>query len=436
MTGEGGPIMYDSKLRPVWVFGTGTKLGAADLKEETGYQPTSTSAKEPVLLWWVGNVKPTGAVTSGKLTVVNEDYRKIATLQAKKPWIISLHDASIVGPDIWVTAYKYMSMSYKGWKGTLYDAGIQEYNLKTGKLLRQWDALKGPGKIPLSRSYQPRPKHGGLWDAYHLNAIQALPDGNMLVSMRNTWSVYLLNPTTGKILWTLGGKKPSFKSSKSARFAWQHDAQLVGSTPTGVGTGVEMSLFNDDCTYITRVACQGPSEGMLLKLNTVSHKATLIKAYRHKPPFKAQFLGSMQVLPKGNALVGWGSPYSYFTEFSKSGKTILDVQWPNKDQSYRALFAPASGSGAWVGTPYYPPLGAAKTKGGKTTVYASWNGATEVAKWEVLAGSGSHLTEVASHSRSGFETKISLKKSYSTYEVEALDSSGHVLPHGTSKSFK
>jgi len=215
--------------------------------------------------------------------------------------------------------------------------------------------------------------------------------------------------------------------AKNAHFAWQHHAQLISGT--GVGTSEKLSVFNDDCTYINRVTCQGPSEGLILNLNTVSGKATRVKGYVHHPPFKAQFLGSMQVLPKGNALVGWGSPYSFFTEFSRSGKTLLDVEWPHKDQTYRALYTQT-----WVGTPGYPPGGAVKKANGKTNVYASWNGATEVAKWKVFAGaSSSHLNLVATHSRSGFETAITLKKSFGAYQVQALDSKGNVL--GTSKTF-
>lgn len=433
MTGEGGPILYDSSLRPVWVRGVGTKVGAANLERET-YQPTG-SQSQPLLAWWQGNVATTGAVSKGEWFFVDEHYHQVATLKARSPWVLSLHDAIIQGPNVWVTAYRHVTGSkYKSWKGTIYDAGIQEYDLKTGKLLYQWDALKGPGQtIPLSASEQPTPHSGGLWDAYHLNSVQPLPSGNILFSLRNTWSVYLLDPKTNKILWTLGGKNSSFKSiAKSAHFAWQHDAQLISGT--GTGTSDKLSVFNDDCTYLSRISCQGPSEGMVLTLNTKAGKATLVKAYQHKPSFKAQFLGSMQVLPNGNALVGWGSPYSYFTEFSKTGSVLLDVQWPGKDQSYRAKFAPASGSGAWVGTPYYPPSGSAKTSGGKSTVYASWNGATQVAGWNVLAGSSaSSLKKVASHGRSGFETAITLKKSYSDYQVQAVDSAGHVL--GTSKTF-
>ena len=79
-------------------------------------------------------------------------------------------------------------------------------------------------------------------------------------------------------------------------------------------------------------------------------------------------------------------------------------------QAYRALL-----TDTWVGTPYYPTSSAAVQ--GTGTVYASWNGATEVAEWEVLAGASTgDLQVVATHGRTGFETAIELAHTYASYE--------------------
>src|SRR5205823_2845984 len=152
----------------------------------------------------------------------------------------------------------------------------------------------------------------------------------------------------------------------------------------------------------------GPSRGLVLKLDTTRYTASLVASYAHSPNLFVAFLGSMQLLPGGNALVGWGSQ-PFFSEYSKSRRQLLDVSFPGKDQSYRALF-----TSSWVGTPSYPPSGAVRTSGGRTTVYASWNGATQVARWAVLGGSSaSRLKRVATKARTGFESSISLgKRSY------------------------
>jgi hypothetical protein len=58
------------------------------------------------MAWWQGVVSSRGITTEGELVVINEHYRTIAALKARRPWVISLHDASISGPNIWVTVYR------------------------------------------------------------------------------------------------------------------------------------------------------------------------------------------------------------------------------------------------------------------------------------------------------------------------------------------
>jgi hypothetical protein len=117
----------------------------------------------------------------------------------------------ISGDDAWVTANKDIPRnlsSYGGaYNGALIDSAVQEYNLRTGQLLRTWDALD---HISPSQSYATLPTNGFPWDAYHVNALQLLGNGTFLVSMRDTWAAYLVNIRTGAIEWTLGGKHSSF----------------------------------------------------------------------------------------------------------------------------------------------------------------------------------------------------------------------------------
>jgi hypothetical protein len=421
-TGQGGPLILDSRARPLWFLPTQGQ--AFDLQQET-YRG------KPVLVFFNGGLgaphqgKPRrNQVGAGAVVIYDEHYRKIATITARSPWQTDLHDASILGGDIWITVVRvvhHVNLTRYGGprNAAVLDVGLQEFQISTGRLIRTWDALNPGGKpnVPLSASEE-RPSNG--WDAYHLNSIQALPDGDLLVSMRNTWEVYLINAATGRIIWTLGGKHSTFTLTHGARFAWQHDARLVDPGRGGQGQDVELTLFNDNNnTYRNH-----PSEGMVLRLDTLTHRARLVHAYRHHPALYAVVLGSMQLLANGNVLVGWGSE-PYFSEYSSSGRKLLDVEWSGTAQSYRTLF-----TDKWVGTPYYPPRGA--VRGG--TVYASWNGATEVARWEVLAGaSTTDLGQVGSHARTGFETAITVGQSYGVYEVRALAANGQVL--GTSKTF-
>ncbi|MCW3019747.1 MAG: putative secreted protein [Solirubrobacterales bacterium] len=138
-------------------------------------------------------------------------------------------------------------------------------------------------------------------------------------------------------------------------------------------------------------------------------------------------MGDTQPLANGNTFVGWGSA-PYFTEYSASGKLLLEAEFPGSDLSYRTMVEP------WVGVPLAAPVGAARKTNGGTTVYASWNGSTQVVSWRVLGGpSAGSMAVVGNAAKAGFETAIPMSQGYASYEVQALDASGRVI--GTSRAF-
>jgi len=168
-------------------------------------------------------------------------------------------------------------------------------------------------------------------------------------------------------------------------------------------------------------------EGLVLKLNIPSHTGSFVTSYTRPHTYNAAYLGNIEQLPNGNVELGWGSQ-PFFSEESKTGKLLLDAVWPVPDQSYRAYVQ------KWVGIPYYAPSGAVRNNGAKATIYASWDGDTQVVGWRVLAGSSANsLKAVATATKSSFETTIPLTSSFKVYKVQALDSHHHVL--GTSSAF-
>ncbi|HEX2703517.1 MAG TPA: MFS transporter [Solirubrobacteraceae bacterium] len=417
MVGQSGPLILNDRLQPVWFKPVPKKYVAANLSLQS-YQG------KPVLAWWQGVVTNIGQTVSGEDVIANQHYRTIATLKGKDGWVLTLHEIVIKGNDAWVTANKNIprNLSKEGgaYNGALIDSAVQEYNLKTGKLLYTWDALK---HIPPSESYATLPTNGFPWDAYHVNSLQLIGNDTFLVSMRDTWAAYLVNIKTGNIEWTLGGRQSSFKFASQAAFQWQHDVVLQPSS--------EVTMFDDHCCQLTGggtyVPATGPSRGLVLKLNQQTHTATLVSQYGQARNENADYMGDVQPLSNGNVFVGWGSR-PFLSEYSKSGKVLLDGYFPGSDLSYRAEVE------SWVGLPLTRPSGAARRANGKTTVYASWNGATQVASWRVLAGpSASRLTVAANTRDSGFQTAIALRSSSGTFELEALSASGRVL--GTSKPF-
>ncbi len=153
--------------------------------------------------------------------------------------------------------------------------------------------------------------------------------------------------------------------------------------------------------------------------------STLVRRYAHPDGIFSDTQGSIQLLPNGNVFVGWGSEPN-FSEFSHEGGLLFSATLPNTYQSYRTFRF------LWSGRPYEGPAIEVEREADKElTVYASWNGATDVAGWQVLAGPGpDRLEPLGSVTRDGFETAIAVHTAEPFVGVRAIDSSGTVM--GTS----
>ncbi len=409
---DGGALVLDSRLRPVW-FRPGS---AQDLKLQR-------FEGKPVLTWWEGKVNRLG-IGTGTLYAADEHYRLVAHLNAARGWSLDPHDAVLSGHDAWVVVLRPVNhvdlRRYGGSKdGMLFDNAVQEYDLRSGRLLRTWDALN-PGRaphVPLSDSVvgaQVPP-----WDPYHINSLQLVGSHGLLVSMRDTSSVYLVDLRSGKIVWTLGGKHSSFRTPRAARFHLQHDVLLH--------RGGIVTMFDNRCCALEgphrAEILYGPTRALVLKLRFKRRAVSLVHQYLHTPPLHSDVWGSLQELANGNVLVGWGAE-PYFSEYNAAGKRLLDMRFEDGNGSYRVL-----STSTWVGMPSYPPSAALQDTGGVKTLYVSWNGATQVAAWQVLVGSSTaHLSVVARKRKIGFETAIRLpNKSFGVVRVKALNTRGRAL---------
>ncbi|KAF1680021.1 hypothetical protein BTW01_09915 [Bacillus sp. SKDU12] len=107
---------------------------------------------------------------------------------------------------------------------------------------------------------------------------------------------------------------------------------------------------------------------------------------------------------------------------------LYDMQFPDQNPSYRAF------KNKWVGLSLYPPsIAVNPLREDAAIVYASWNGSTETAAWQVLAGrKPNKLSEVVTDApRTGFETVILVHSIGPYIQVKALNSSGQTI--GTSQ---
>lgn len=424
LVGEEGVEILSNDGQPVWTHAAGKGEAAVDFEAQT-YEG------KPVLTWWQGHVAvpprftnlPEGSPEPGaRYYVYNDHYKRIKTVVAQEGWTADLHEFKITPRNTALfIAYKTVPVDLTPYggsaEGSVEDAEIQEVSLKTGKLLFKWDMLE---HVPLSESEVAAPP-SGIWDAYHMNSVAELPGGKLLISARNTWAVYEVSRKGGKTVWQLGGKHSSFSMSPNAEFYWQHDARLEGNST--------VTVFDDGCCNLgaTGLApAEQRSHGLVLKLDLAKHTATAERRYFHSPQLYTPSQGDLQRQGNGNALVGWGQ-FPYLSEYSRSGKLVYAASLPEADESYRALRF------SWDGMPLDKPSLAAIRAGGRTKLYMSWNGATQVERWTVLAGASEaalrsgHGQLVARVKRSGFETSAAVAAKGPYFEADAIGAGGRVL---------
>ena len=405
---QAGPLILDDRGQVVW-FDPLETHGVTDFRVQT-YRGAR------VLTWWQGQSDQ--GIGNGHYVILNDRYRQIATVRAGNGLAGDIHEFLITPRNTaLITVYREIPYDLGPWggpaQGTIDEGIVQEIDIATGRVLFEWHSAE---HVDPAESYAPLPEdESAAWDYFHVNSIEPDGSGRLLVSARNTHTVYEIRKRDGKILWRLGGKKSDFRMRPGTRFAWQHDARRRSD-----GT---ISLFDNAASD------PGPatSKALVLRVDEKRRTATLVRRYVHSPPLLATSQGNAQLLPGGHVFVGWGAK-PYATEYDRAGHVLLDLRFGvGRVDSYRAFRS------AWTGAPTTRPAIALRRAGDRTTVYTSWNGATGVARWRILAGSdASHLSPVATVARDGFETHVTVGSDAATFAVEALAADGSVLRRSAS----
>ena len=399
--GSDGPAIFANDGELVW------------LRPDGGPQVTNLHvielAGKPALAWWEGTIN--GGIGTGDVVIADGTYREISRVQAGNGRRADLHEFQLTGRGTALLLADggvpgTAAPGGAGLAGEVMDCAVQEIDLTSRAVLFEWH---GADHVAIDESFVDPPTNptAVIYDYFHANSIEVDHDGTLLVSARNTSTIYKIDRATGSIVWRLGGKRTDFTMGPGATFSWQHDARRQAD-----GT---LTIFDDG-------ASPGHSRAIVLRLDEQAMTATLVRAFEHPAPLLARSQGNMQVLPGGNVLVGWGDA-GYVTEFSSTGEVVFDATYPAAGQSYRNYRA------AWTGSPRELPAAAAVVgPGGAVTAFASWNGATEVAMWDVLAGPTAGALKLAgSVPRSGFETSIPVKGPAQWVQVVARGARGAVL---------
>ena len=206
------------------------------------------------------------------------------------------------------------------------------------------------------------------------------------------------------------GKKSDFEMGPGTRFDFQHDARRLSDGTISIFDNGSL-VFEDGIPKAVEESC-----AIVLELDEREMKASLVREYTHPDGQYADAAGNAQVLPNGNVFVGWGRALA-ISEFAHDGGLVFDARLPPRNRSYRAFRFP------WRGYPTDRPAAAAeRASEEEVKVYASWNGATEVATWEVLTGPRPDgLEPLGSVARDGFETAILARSAEPYVAVQAKD---------------
>jgi hypothetical protein len=420
--GQWGTMISDSAGNLVWFRPAPVGEDAADFRTQL-YQGKNQ------LTWWQGKTITFG-YGLGEDVIADANYRTVSFVKAGNGLMADEHDCLLTSHgSAYVLAYSPVATNLSAVggpaSGIALDGVIQQVDIHTGLVMWEWHSLD---HVAITESYSKPPLPtavNGVFDYFHINSLDIGRHGDLLISARNTWTLYDINSHTGALLWRLAGKRSSFTLGPNVQFAFQHDARWL---PNG-----EISLFDDEGFP----PIKPPSRAEVIKLDLQANTATLAnQLVRTAGPLSTGSQGNAQALPGGGWMVGWGG-LPNMTEFDAQGQILYDAQLPTGEFSYRVYREP------WAAEPTEPPAVLARARAAAVCppgslcpallvrpgeeIYASWNGATTVSFWQVLSGSNaSHLKPVAKKPKSGFETTIAVPPA-NFFQVRALSASGKVL---------
>ncbi|WAC55541.1 arylsulfotransferase family protein [Gordonia sp. SL306] len=315
-------IVVDKAGREVWRYDPPAGQDVSNFR-------TQTYRGKRVLTWWQGET--VGGHGSGADYIADEHGRVIEKLDAGGA-PTDVHEFRLT-PDgrALVTSYHEVDADLTAIggpkNGKMYDAVASVVDVATKRVLMRWSAAQ---HVPLTDSTATDKLPGNdTYDPYHINSIALDPEGDLVISMRDTSTVYDVDIASGAIKWRLGGKRSTFNLGRGVQFAFQHDAEFAGPNT--------IRLFNNNSSGFET---DGLSSVQWIHLNHATHQATLVRNQTHPGNLVAFAMGDAQPIPNGNTLVGWGMA-PHISEFTPSGKMVYDARLPfGTYRAYPANWAP------------------------------------------------------------------------------------------------
>ena len=285
-------------------------------------------------------IRIAGGAWLSRYIILDTSLAPVDTFQCGNGYIADVHDFKLLpnGHAVLIaTDPEPVDMSPYGGDPNAIVLGcvVQEIDASKNVIFqwRSWDY------IPFTDSYYDLTT--STVDYFHQNAVDIDHDGNFLLSSRNLSQIIKIDRNTGNIIWKLGGKDNDFtfinehEENGPTYFSYQHDIAVL---PNGYVT-----LFDNGNQHSPQY-----SRAVEYKLDQVDKTAELVWEYRHSPDIFASAMGSVQRLPDGNTLVGWGGAGSaegnpILTEVHPDKSVAIELSLPAGQTSYRAFRFPWTG---------------------------------------------------------------------------------------------
>ncbi|GAA5068899.1 arylsulfotransferase family protein [Nocardia callitridis] len=293
---------------------------------------TQTYQGKRVLTWWQGST--VAGHGSGADYIADEHGNIIEKISAPGISGSDVHEFRLTEDGrALITSYEEVSADLTAIGGPkdakMFDTVASVVDVASKRVLLRWSAAE---HVPLTDSTEPGLLPGAsTYDPFHMNSIALDPHGDLVISLRNTSTVYDVDIETGEINWQLGGKRSSFALEPGVEFAFQHDAEFADPTT--------LRLFDNNSSGRTTL---GLSDVQWIRLDVDAGRASLLRKQVHPANLTAYAMGNAQTLPNGNTLVGWGSA-AHISEFTPSGQLVYDAALPlGTYRAYLSEWAPSA----------------------------------------------------------------------------------------------
>ncbi|MCB0711487.1 MAG: aryl-sulfate sulfotransferase [Ignavibacteriae bacterium] len=291
--------------------------------------------------------QPTGELSyfnsgSGEYVVLDSTYNTVNTWKMKNGYLTDGHGLQLF-PDGHALMMSYdaqpvdMSQIVPNGDPNAIVTGlvIQELDASKNVLFewRSWDHFKitdAVGAISLTTHEI---------DYVHANALERDRDGHILLSSRHMDEITKINRQNGEIIWRLGGENNQFTfTNDTIPFTHQHDIRRL---PNG-----NITLFDNGNNHSPLF-----SRAVEYQLDEANKTARLVWRYPMGDERYSFAMGSVQRLPNGNSMIGWGFPFAgdrkiVATEVNADGKIVFEIMMDTAIVSYRAFRFPWNGRSA------------------------------------------------------------------------------------------